>query len=173
MLRLRGKSYPDRRLSMERTMSRFRTSVSVLGLAAAAFASPAYAASLTVPVDEVRVITFATPVKTVFVGNPSVADINVIDPRHVFLLGKAFGTTNLLALDASGKQVADEKVTVLAHQDATVTLQRGTARTTLNCMAQRCEVSPMPGDDAASYDAVTGQVDKHEQQNLKSAGAGR
>jgi hypothetical protein len=34
----------------------------------------------------VRVLTFKTPVKTVFVGNPVIADITVIDPMHVFIL---------------------------------------------------------------------------------------
>jgi hypothetical protein len=122
--------------------------------------------------DEVRILTFAKPVKTVYVGNPTIADVTVIDATHVFLLGKSFGTTNLLALDNAGHQVAEEHITVLGHQGSVVTLQRGPARTTLNCAAQRCEAMPTPGDETAPFDTVTGQVDRRQDQNLKAAAAG-
>jgi len=49
--------------------------------------APASAASINVPLDEVRLITFAKPVATVYVGNPTIADINMIDTRRAFVLG--------------------------------------------------------------------------------------
>ena len=61
-------------------------------------------ARLSVPMDEVRMVTFVKPVATVYVGNPMIADITVIDSRHVFVLGKAFGATNIIALDSNGKR---------------------------------------------------------------------
>ena len=139
------------------------------GLALLVPGSAALAEGVTVPMDEVRVVTFASPVKTVFVGNPTIADITVIDTTHVFVLGKAFGTTNLIALDARGHQTADQRVTVLNRTENVVTLQRGTARLTLNCMTERCEAAPVPGDDNATFDNVSGQIDKKQSQNLKSA----
>jgi Flp pilus assembly secretin CpaC len=141
--------------------------------AALAFAGSAFAQAqvdtITMPMDEVRVLTFSEPVKTVFVGNPTIADITVIDARHVFLQAKSFGATNLLALDENGKQVVEEHVTVYNHQDSVVTLQRGAGRTTLNCIADRCEVHPTPGDEATPFDAVTGQVEKYQQSQKAAA----
>ena len=78
-------------------MSDLRRVASVLGVAASvAFAAPAYPAAsnfVSVPMDEVRILTFAKPVKTVYVGNPTIADVTVIDATHVFLLGKSFDTS--------------------------------------------------------------------------------
>ena len=81
---------------------------------ASAVAGSAQAADLTVSMDQVRTITFANPVKTVFVGNPVIADVTVIDSKHVFLLGKNFGTTNLVALDDAGKQMVNDQITTFA-----------------------------------------------------------
>ena len=134
------------------------------------FAAPiASAENLEIPLDQVHVLAFKTPVKTVFVGNPVIADITVIDPTHVFLLGKNFGTTNVVALDDKGQEFFNEQVTVLDRPGSTVTLQRGVGKSTLNCNAARCEAAPTPGDETIPYDLVTGQIDKRDSLNAKAA----
>jgi len=140
------------------------------GLSAAALASnTAIAASIGVPMDQVRMVTFKTPFKTVYVGNPVIADITIIDATHVFLLGKNFGTTNIVALDDGGRVILNDQITVLGHEGTMVTLQRGPGQRTLACDTGRCEAAPTPGDEAAPFDAITGQIDKRENQNLKAA----
>jgi hypothetical protein len=125
-------------------------------------ASPAYADGVAISMDEVRTITFPKPVATVYVGNPSIADINMIDSRHAFVLGKGFGNTNIVALDHEGDQVSNTHVSVMAREDSTVTLQRGTGRLTYSCTASHCEATPQPGDARDAYDAVNGQLSTHE-----------
>jgi hypothetical protein len=125
-------------------------------------ASPAYADGVAISMDEVRTITFPKPVATVYVGNPSIADINMIDSRHAFVLGKGFGNTNIVALDHEGDQVSNTHVSVMAREDSTVTLQRGTGRLTYSCTASHCEATPQPGDAKDAYDAVNGQLSTHE-----------
>jgi hypothetical protein len=110
----------------------------------------------------VRTITFPKPVATVYVGNPAIADINMIDSRHAFVLGKGFGNTNIVALDHEGDQVSNTHVSVMAREDSTVTLQRGTGRLTYSCTASHCEATPQPGDAKDAYDAVNGQLSTHE-----------
>ena len=78
---------------------------------------PPSAAGVAVAMDEVRTVTFPKPVATIYVGNPSIADINMIDSRHAFILGKGYGNTNMLALDQDGKQVSNTHISVLARQD--------------------------------------------------------
>jgi Flp pilus assembly secretin CpaC len=131
--------------------------------------SPARAAGIEVPLDQVRIVTFNGPVKTVFVGNPLIADITVIDPTHVFILGKNFGTTNVVALDAKGRETVNEQITVLERPGSTVTLQRGAGRVTLNCSSAHCEATPTPGDDSERYSAVSGQIDNRESASVKAA----
>ena len=71
---------------------------------------PAYARGVSIAMDEVRTITFPKPVATIYVGNPAIADINMIDSRHAFILGKGYGNTNMLALDNDGKQVSNTHI---------------------------------------------------------------
>jgi len=121
--------------------------------------SSALAGGVSVPMDEVRTVTFAKPVTTVYVGNPTIADINMIDSRHAFLLGKSFGTTNIIALDAQGREVANTGVSVSGRHGSTVTLTKGTAQTTLACSNERCQASPLPGD--AHFSEIVGDIEKH------------
>ena len=144
-----------------------RTLFAALALIAA---SPAYADGVAISMDEVRTITFPKPVATVYVGNPSIADINMIDSRHAFVLGKGFGNTNIVALDHQGDQVSNTHVSVMAREESTVTLQRGAGRLTYSCTARHCEATPGPGDAKDAFDAVNSQVITHEAAAKGAAG---
>jgi hypothetical protein len=112
--------------------------------------------------DEVRTMTFEKPVATVYVGNPAIADINMIDARHAFVIGKSVGTTNIVALDGSGKPVSDTGVAVLASAaGSTVTLNRGTQRVTYSCTPSHCDMMPLPGDAKEAFDQITQQLAVH------------
>lgn len=126
---------------------------------------------LSVPMDEVRMVAFVRPVATVYVGNPMIADVNVVDARHVFVLGKTFGATNIIALDADGKEVANDPLTVYERSGNVVTLHRGGSQTTFACAGSRCESSPVPGDAKDPYDTTMGQVEKHQDMGVKAASA--
>jgi hypothetical protein len=153
-----------------RNLSRKPLAGVITGLCTIFAGSAALAAGVEIPLDQVHVLAFKAPVKTVFVGNPVVADVTVIDSTHVFILGKNFGTTNLVALDEKGQEFFNEQVTVLDRPGSVVTLQRGTAKTTLNCNTSRCEAAPTPGDENTPYDAIVGQIDKRETLSAKTAG---
>ncbi len=123
---------------------------------------------ISIPMDEARVIAFGRPVKTVFVGNPTVADVNMIDPRHAFILGKAFGITNLIALDDNGNPVASRHVTVLGSQRL-VTLNRGPDQFTYACATVRCEHARAPGDPRVPYDDNLNEITSREELAQKQA----
>jgi len=124
-------------------------------------AMPASAAGVSVAMDEVRTITFPKTVSTIYVGNPAVADINMIDSRHAFILGKGYGNTNMVALDKDGKQVSNTHINVSARQDSSLTLQRGASRVTYSCSAAHCEITPQPGDGKDVFEAANGQIAAH------------
>lgn len=149
---------------------RFRT-FCLSAVAVLVGSAPAAAAGLAVPMDQVRILSFAQPVNTVYVGNPMIADVTVIDSRHVFVLGKSYGSTNLIALDAQGKAIANDQVTVMGSNVASVTLQRGAGQVTYACAARRCEPAPMPGDDKDAFATEMGEVAVH-QASAKSASTG-
>lgn len=135
-------------------------------------AAPATAGTLSVPMDEVRMVTFVHPVSTVYIGNPTIADVTVIDSRHVFVLGKAFGSTNLIALDANGHEVTNSPLAVYRRKENIVTLNLGKQQQTYSCADSRCESAPLPGDDNTIYGAATTQATQHEQLGEKAAQSG-
>jgi hypothetical protein len=148
-----------------------RALIAALFLASAAQA--ATAADVTLTLDEVHTLTFKRPVATVYVGNPAIADITMIDARHAFVLGKGYGHTNIVALNHEGAQVFNTQVTVLGSGTPnTVTLNRGAQRVTYNCAGGRCEPAPMPGDGKDSYDLMNGQMSTHQDNARKAASGG-
>jgi hypothetical protein len=121
------------------------------------------AGSVSLGLDEVHTLTFHAPVATVYVGNPTIADITMIDSRHAFVQGKGYGHTNIVALNQNGVQVFGTQVTVTGSDGSgTVILNRGAQRITLNCAGQRCEPTPMPGDGKDAYDPANGVAGAHQ-----------
>ena len=144
-------------------------------------ASPAFAAgkmpvnkseSVALALDEVHTLTFRAPVATVYVGNPTIADVTMIDARHAFVQGKSYGRTNIVALNGNGVQVFNTGVNVTGQAgSATVILNRGAQRITLNCAGNRCEPTPMPGDGKDSYDPNNTVANAHQSAARAAAAA--
>ena len=122
--------------------------------------------------DEVHTLTFRAPVATVYVGNPAIADITMIDARHAFVQGKSYGRTNIVALNHDGAQVFNTGVTVTGAQaNGIVTLNRGSQRITLTCAGERCEPTPMPGDGKNAYDPSDAVANAHQNAARQAAAA--
>ncbi|MBV8799148.1 MAG: pilus assembly protein N-terminal domain-containing protein [Alphaproteobacteria bacterium] len=129
--------------------------------------------TISVPLDEVRVVAFSQPVSTIYVGNPTIADVSMIDARHAFVLGKGFGATNVVALDSDGKQIVNDAVNVYGHTGSIVILHRGVQQATYNCAGPRCETAPVPGDGKDSFGSGTEQMTQHQEAGIHAASAGR
>ena len=83
--------------------------------------------------NHAKVLKLDQPVSKVIVGNSEVADATVADSRTIVLTGKAFGTTNLVLLDAEGNALLDERILVSIDEGNTVRLFKQTQRTVLSC----------------------------------------
>lgn len=142
-------------------------------LAATAFAVPALAADISVPLDEVRIVTFKKPISTVYVGNPTIADITTIDDQRVFVLGKSFGSTNLIALGRDGKPIASDTVTVFGRRMGAVTLNKGPKQYTYSCTRAQCQPAPVVGDASDYHQSIHAEVASHSDALLKAADAGK
>ncbi len=123
----------------------------------------------TVAMDEARVITFPQPVATVFIGNPAIADVTIIDSRHAYLLGKTFGITNMIGMDIDHNTVMNRAVAVTNGNGGAVTLNRGADTYNYTCTASRCETGPRPGDPAGYVSNTEDAASKHMDSSLKAA----
>jgi hypothetical protein len=61
----------------------------------------------------------------VIVGDPSVADVLVVDRRTLFVQGKGYGETEVVVLDAEGRTVWQGDVAVVAPDQGRVSVVRG------------------------------------------------
>lgn len=110
-------------------------------------ATPALAQTLSVRADQAVRIALPAPAKDVAVGNPAIADVMILDERNILVLGKGFGTTNVIALDRGGRLILDRVVVVSAADAGKVTVYKGTSASQYAC-APRCEMTEK-GDDTA------------------------
>lgn len=147
---------------MGRNMRRILLTATFLACAGYANAAPR-GNDVALALDEVHTLTFKTPIATVYVGNPSIADVTMIDSRHAFVQGKGYGRTNIVALNHDNAPVFNAHITVTGDEGrGTVTLNRGAQRITLNCAGGRCQPLPMLGDDQKAYDAANSEAATHQ-----------
>lgn len=130
----------------------------VLGAGCATlFAAGAYAADFKVPVNESKALHLATPAATVMIGNPAIADVTVENAQLLYVMGRSYGTTNLIILNHEGKQIADMTVSVTSQSTSAVTLTRGTGQLSYNC-TPRCERVPVVGDSPDAFSSIMDQM---------------
>lgn len=132
--------------------------------AAVLCATPAVAADnpIDVTIDFAKVMTLDQPVHTVVVGNPGIADATMGDEKTLILTGKTAGTTNLIALDAQGKEILNTTVRVASDIRQLTTVFYGPNRQTFSC-APVCERVISVGDDKDQFDDATAQIQAREE----------
>ena len=114
-----------------------------LGLVSAVAAR---AEAVSLPLHHAMRVTVNGAATAVVVGDPSVADVTVIDSRTLFITGRNYGGTNVIALNRYGQTVFAGDIVVVAPATA-VKVYRGGERTDLAC-APAC--SPMPPSQGGS-----------------------
>ena len=101
------------------TFLRMKSGSALLALVAAAVATPALLCaapaaaqqtdrptrSVTLSVGRGEQVNLPSSISDVFVADPNVADVQVTNPRQIYLFGKASGETTFYATNAAGKTV--------------------------------------------------------------------
>lgn len=120
-------------------------------------AAPDTADSMDVALDLASLLHVPPKTSMIVIGNPSIADTT--EPRSGFVVvtGKGYGTTNLLALDASGAILLETMIHVRAASERTLTVLRGSARETYTC-SPRCEQTVTLGDAPDFFGGSSGQI---------------
>lgn len=120
----------------------------LLLLAALAVLTPggsAWAQGMPVRIDQATRVALSAPARDVVIGNPSVADVTIIDGRNLLVMGKSYGVTNIVVLDARGRTILDRQIVVSASDEGRVSFFRGPDVYNYAC-SPRCERTPMPGE---------------------------
>jgi hypothetical protein len=134
-------------------MRRLFSSLAVFACVVAAPA-PGLAEALTVPIDQSAAIALPAGSQNIMIGNPAVADLNILSPRSAVVLGRSYGVTNLLITDSRGRTILDRQIVVSAADTGRVTTIRGSAlgpHLENYACSPRCERVPMPGEIDTDY----------------------
>jgi Flp pilus assembly secretin CpaC len=109
-----------------------------------------------VGIDEARIVPLVKSPSTVIIGNPTIADVSVQNGNLMVVMGKSYGTTNIIALDGAGEEIANLGLNVTTSGNHEVSLYRGPQRATLSC-APRCEEELNVGDASEQFERVLKQ----------------
>lgn len=117
------------------------------GLAATlALAMPAFAQErpLDVTLDQATQVRLRAPAGSVIVANPRIADVTVTDARTLFITGKSYGLTEIIAVDALGRPLFQRQVAVSPGETGSVRVWRGGEAVEVACGARCAPVAARP-----------------------------
>jgi hypothetical protein len=131
---------------------------------------PARAAEvIEVVLDQVKIIQLPENAVTLVIGNPLVVDVTMLRGNNKMILtGKAFGQTQIVALDVAGEAIGESLIKVSADDTKNLIVQRGLERESYHCN-QRCQLTYALGDSSRHMGETAGQI---QSRNGVMAGAG-
>lgn len=107
---------------------------SALALMASPLAAMAQSAPLNVSIDQAVRVPLRGAAGSVIVGNPQIADVTVVDSNTLYITGKGYGVTEIVAVDAIGRTVFERQVIVSDGSGAgRVRVWRGGQATEMAC----------------------------------------
>ena len=150
--------------------TRSLTSLFAAALALSASLLPARAAEVVdVVLDQVKIIQLPENAVTMVIGNPLVVDVTMLHGNNKMILtGKAFGQTQIVALDVAGDAIGESLIKVSADDTKNLIVQRGLERESYHCN-QRCQLTYALGDSSRHMGETAGQI---QSRNGVMAGAG-
>jgi len=115
------------------------------------------APSISVNVDQAKLVRLPAKVSTIVVGNPLIADVTLQNGGVVVVTGKGYGSTNFIAMDRSGEILVDRQIQVEGPTEALVTVYRGVDRETYSCTPV-CQRRVTLGDGDNYFKSVSDQA---------------
>lgn len=106
----------------------------------------AQSASMNVEIDQAQRVQLRGPAGSVIVGNPAIADVTVVDSNTLYITGKGYGVTEIVAVDQIGRTVFQSQIVVTdGSGSGRVRVWRGGQATEMAC-ASSCSPSVRSGD---------------------------
>jgi Flp pilus assembly secretin CpaC len=99
----------------------------------APMAAVAQTNALNVEIDRSARVQLSGPASSVIVGNPAIADVTVVDANTLFIVGKGYGVTEVVAVDGLGRTLFQREIVVTGGSTGTVRVWRGAQATDMAC----------------------------------------
>ena len=137
----------------------------------AAFAEPSVN-TISVNVDQARLVKLPARVATIVVGNPLIADVALQAGGVLVVTGKGYGATNFIAMDRTGEVLVDRLIQVEGPTDQLITVYRGVDRDSYSCMPI-CQRRITLGDGDTYFKSAMDQAGTLSGQASTSAAAAK
>ena len=143
----------------------------VMGCLSAASSAFAGDTVYKVELNKTEIVRLPGPASSIIVGNPNIADISVQSVDTIFVVGRGYGETNLIVLDAQGNTMMDANLQVVnTLSPHGVRLYNAKSRETYSCIPY-CGPSPVLGDSADFIGGNTNANARLDSSNVASSGA--
>lgn len=117
-------------------LSRTGAALALIGMLSVPAVGLAQSARLSVEIDQATRVQLRGPAGSVVVGNPQIADVTVVDANTLYITGKGYGVTEIVAVDAIGRTVFQSEVVVTdGAGSGRVRVWRGAQSTEMACAA--------------------------------------
>lgn len=121
--------------------------------------------SIRVQIDYSKLVQLKGTPTTAVIGNPAIADVQLLEGGVLFIQGRGYGTTNLIILDGAGKTVMNTTVVVTPPEGGTVAMYRGSNVNNYAC-SPRCVRYPMPGETQEAYTGASSSYESYSQRAM-------
>ncbi|HLK23330.1 MAG TPA: pilus assembly protein N-terminal domain-containing protein [Caulobacteraceae bacterium] len=110
----------------------------------------AVSGGLTLEVSRSRRLVLPGVASTVSIADPAIVDVAILDSHSIVVVGKAFGVTDIVITDHSGRLLMNSRVSVVPMDTQRLTVIRGPAAADYVCVS-RCS----PAVSGATSSATT------------------
>jgi len=114
-------------------MSRLASTLLAAGLLVAPMAAQAQDGALNVEIDRSARVQLRGAAASVIVGNPQIADVSMVDANTLFIVGKGYGVTEVVAVDGVGRTLFQREIIVSGGSTGSVRVWRGAQATEMAC----------------------------------------
>ena len=114
-------------------MSRIPAAILAFALVAAPVAATAQSGALNVEIDRSARVQLRAAAASIIVGNPQIADVSMVDANTLFIVGKGYGVTEVVAVDGTGRTLFQREIIVTGGSTGSVRVWRGAQATEMAC----------------------------------------
>jgi len=114
--------------------------------------------TITVELDNAKLLKLPPGTDTLVIGNPAIADVAIQRNQVMVVTAKNHGSTNMIALDARGAIVSESRiVVVLPNRPEQVVVMRGASKETYSCNPE-CGATVQLGDEEKFFKGSMAQA---------------
>ena len=116
-------------------MSRIPSFLIAAALVVSPFAATAQDGALNVEIDRSARVQLRGAAASIIVGNSQIADVSLVDANTMFIVGKGYGVTEVVAVDGVGRTLFKREIVVTGGSTGSVRVWRGAQATEMACGA--------------------------------------